>query len=225
MQKTLILLVALILAANCEIDQCLKGKLQGVIGSICEGYPGGWDQYINNIGGNGDVKSGLIEKTQLDSIGAIYGLPPQVAKKIGVMKWAEDLVLESFSIQITVNQANVQEFIGAAYANGPNVVFGTISGNAWGNIVQKYDSVRKCKKKWYGKKKCWTEHIPRGVTEQELAVILQTLRAKSFEEVQAAFSRNEDSNLFADVDPLNMLQEGIKRELKMIKQEVQIEIQ
>lgn len=215
----LMLFFSLIITANCAIDQSLKGKMQGVISAIYAGYPGGWDQHIINLGGNADIKQGVIDKSQLDSIGSIYGLPEQVTSKLTAMKWAQNLVLESFSVQITMNQAHVQEYIGAAYSSGQNVVFATICGNAWGSIVPKYDVHRSCKKKWYRKKKCHNDYIQRGITDPELAVIIQTLRARGFGEVQNALNSN-DSNIFLKVDSLNILHHGLLGELNLQEEEL-----
>lgn len=215
MTKMLILSLALFLVANCAIDQSLKSKMLGAVSSISVSYPGGWTQHIINIAGNGEVKSAQIAKSQLDSMGSMYGLPPQVVAKMGAMKWAQNLVLESFSIQVVINHANIQEYIGAAYASGQNVVFATIRGNSWGTIVQKYTTYRKCKKRFLRKKKCWDEKVARGTTEQELSIITQALRARGLAEVQNALSRNDGERLFADIDPLNLLEEGINRELRL----------
>ena len=163
----------------------MLSELKSEVLSISADVPQNAGNYISDLQSYGSINADSFEVSQIDEILLQkLQIPTTAYTKFKNIIFSSELHFQTFSFSTIMNQGSLTEFIGTARRTGnvADIAFAHIT--SMGNIKMPCQNIEKkiCWTVFFFFQKCKTEVecIPRGLTAQEIDIVLDALRADGY---------------------------------------------
>jgi hypothetical protein len=102
---------------------------------------------------------------------AKWALPKAVSDFMLNIKYADSLGYQTFNFVLKQSETSIAEYIAAGRNYQGEIFIAFIGLTVQGTPITQYSYWQACKRRWYGRKVCWTESAPRGFYTNELLSI------------------------------------------------------
>jgi hypothetical protein len=167
-------------------DNELARVFEAEINSLAESHPSGSELYLKNIKTDGDIILDTFDESEIeDRFNKVHPLPQEVKDKFSGIIFADTTVFQSFIFEISNNNGQLTEFVGAARNSNGKIEIAYVSVSSKGEMVQQYYSYKyeectyflfvfktNCRDKY--------RYTPRGFNSEELKFIESSLRAAAY---------------------------------------------
>ncbi len=113
------------------------------------------------------------------------------------IKAAESIDYQTFNFVVKDGAARIQEFVAAGRNYGGKIFVSYIKVDVTGSTITQYVYWEECKRKWYGRKKCWTNSAPRALYTSELVSIQNGLLHHGYKALQAQLDTLASNSTYA----------------------------
>jgi len=153
-------------------------------------YPSGWENYFKNINSRSQIKLDKFKLKDFDyRLNKIHRFNPQVISNFQSIIWEEYTIFKTFSFSIKETKSDFSEYIGAGRIINDLVEIAYFQIDTTSNLKPVFKEVEKTnsKKVFFNTK--YEKVIEKQIRKynlEENELILQTLKARSYEELHRA---------------------------------------